>query len=87
MLGKQIGNVDLLKIGHHGYFGSSSQDFLDCLKPEIAIVTNQLGKIYPNVKWNLIMHAKLPVYSTFDNNGVVASFTDREEIILTKNIH
>lgn len=87
LLGKKIGNIDLLKIGHHGYFGSSSQDFLDNLKPEIAIVTNQLGKIYPNVKWNLIMHAKLPVYSTFDNNGVIASFTDEGEIILTKNIH
>lgn len=87
LLGEKIGDVDLLKLGHHGYFGSSSQDFLDCLKPEIGIVTNQLGKIYPNVKWNLIMQAKLPVYSTYDNNGVIASFTDNGEIILTKNIH
>lgn len=87
LLGNKIGNIDLLKIGHHGYFGSSSRDFLDCLTPEIAIVTNQLGKIYPNVKWNLVMHAKLPIYSTYDNNGIIASFTDDGEIILTKNIH
>lgn len=87
LLGEQIGDVDLLKIGHHGYFGSSSQDFLDNLRPEIAIVTNQLGKIYPNVKWNLVMHAKLPVYATYDNNGIIASFTDDAEIILTNNIH
>ena len=87
LLGEKIGNTDLLKIGHHGYFGSSSQEFLDNLTPEIAVVTNQLGKIYPNVKWNLIMHAKLPVYSTYDNNGIIASFTDNDEIILTKNIH
>lgn len=87
LLGEKIGDIDLLKLGHHGYFGSSSRAFLDCLKPEMAVVTNQLGKIYPNVKWNLIMHAALPVYSTYDNNGVIASFTEDGEIILTKNIH
>ena len=87
LLGEEIGNVDLLKIGHHGYFGSSSQDFLDLLNPEIAVVTNYLGKIYPNVKWNLIMHAKLPIYATYDNNGLIACFTDDNRIILTNNIH
>ena len=81
------GDVDLLKIGHHGYYGSSSRSFLDALSPEIAIVTNQLGKIYPNVKWNLTMHAQVPVYATYDNNGIIASFTDEGEIILTNNIH
>ncbi len=87
ILGEKIGDVDLLKIGHHGYFGSSSQDFLDKLNPEIAVVTNQLGKIYPNIKWNLIMHAKLSLYATYDNNGIIASFTDNGEIVLTNNIH
>ena len=87
LLGDKIGDIDLLKIGHHGYYGSSSTEFLDNLKPEIAVVTNQLGKIYPNVKWNLIMHSKLPIYATYDNNGIIASFTDNDEIILTNNIH
>ena len=87
ILGGQIGDVDLLKIGHHGYFGSSSKEFLGQLKPEIAIVTNQLGKVYPNVKWNLTMFAKVPFYATYDNNGIIASFTDGGEIVLTNNIH
>lgn len=82
-----IGDVDLLKIGHHGYFGSSSKEFLCQLKPEIAIVTNMLGKVYPNVKWNLTMSAKVPFYATYDNNGIIASFTDDSEIILSNNIH
>ena len=82
-----IGDVDLLKIGHHGYFGSSSASFLRKLKPEIAIVTNQLGKIYPNVKWNLTMISKVSLYATYDNNGIIASFTDSGDIVLTKNIH
>ncbi len=83
----QVGDIDLLKIGHHGYYGSSSRDFLSVLSPEIAIVTNQLGKIYPNVKWNLTMSAKVPVYATYDNNGIIATFTDSGEIVLTNNIH
>ncbi len=82
-----VGDVDLLKIGHHGYFGSSSKDFLNSLNPEIAIVTNQLGKVYPNVKWNLTMSAKIPFFATYDNNGIIASFNDNGEIILTNNIH
>ena len=83
---EKIGDVDLLKIGHHGYYGSSSKDFLEVLKPEIAIVTNQIGKIYPNVKWNITMVAKAPLFSTAHRNGIIASFTDSNEIRLTQNI-
>lgn len=87
IVAQQVGDIDLLKIGHHGYYGSSSQSFLAALSPDIAIVTNQLGKIYPNVKWNLTMSAKVPVYATYDNNGIIATFTDNGEIKLTNNIH
>ncbi len=86
-LADDVGKIDLLKIGHHGYFGSSSMHFLGKLRPEIAIVTNQLGKVYPNVKWNLTMFAKVPFYATYDNNGIIASFTDDQKIVLTNNIH
>ncbi len=81
-----IGDVDILKIGHHGYYGSSSKDFLEVLKPEITIVTNNLGKIYPNVKWNLTMVAKAPTFSTAHRNGIIATFTDNNKIVLTQNI-
>ena len=84
MYGEEIGDVDLLKLGHHGYYGSSSQSFLKLLKPEIAICTNFLGKIYPNVKWNLTMVAKVPIYATANKNGIIATFTDDNEIILTE---
>ncbi len=83
---EDIGEVDLLKIGHHGYYGSSSADFLRVLKPEIAICTNYIGKIYPNVKWNLTMVAKVPVFSTAHRNGIITTFTDNSEIIITQNI-
>ncbi len=83
---EKIGDVDLLKIGHHGYFGSSSKEFLEVLKPEISVCTNYLGKIYPNVKWNLTVTAKSPIYATVDRDGIIATFTDENEIILTDKI-
>ncbi len=86
-LGDKIGHIDLLKAGHHGYYGSSSKSFLDKLTPELAIIPNMQGKVYPNVKWNLTMHAKIPFYGTYDYNGIIATFTDSDEIILTDNIH
>lgn len=86
-LGEEVGDIDLIKIGHHGYYGSSSRPFLRALRPEIAVVTNRLGKIYPNVKWNLTIYARAATYDTVDNNGLIASFADSGEIILTNNIH
>ena len=87
MLADEIGDVDILKIGHHGYYGSSSSSFLKALSPEIAIVTNQLGKVYPNVKWNLTMKAKVPFFATYDNNGIIITFADSGDLIMTNNIH
>lgn len=86
LLGDEIGDIDLLKAGHHGYYGSSSASFLKKLTPELVVVTNQLGKVYPNVKWNFTMVAKVPFYSTYDRNGIIATFTDSDEIILSENI-
>ncbi|MBQ2848771.1 MAG: hypothetical protein IJE74_10995 [Clostridia bacterium] len=87
MLADKIGDVDILKIGHHGYYGSSSSGFLKTLNPEIAIVTNQLGKVYPNVKWNLTMKAKVPFFATYDNNGIIITFSDSGDLIMTNDIH
>ena len=79
----ELKKVNLLKIGHHGYFGSSSVKFLKVLEPDIAIVTNYAGKIYPNVKWNLTLFARTPVFGTPEYDGIIASFTDEGEIELT----
>ncbi len=84
MYAEKIGDIDLLKMGHHGYFGSSSRGFLEILKPEIAICTNYIGKIYPNVKWNLTMVANTPIFSTQQRNGIVAEFGN-EDIKLVFN--
>ena len=87
LLVDEIGEVDVLKAGHHGYYGSSSAGFLEVLNPEIVVITNQLGKVYPNVKWNLTMKAKVPFFATYDNNGIIITFADNGNLVLTDNIH
>lgn len=87
ILEDQIGHVDVLKIGHHGYYGSGSFSWYRKLSPQIAVVTNRLGKIYPNEKWMLIFWAKLPLLATAENDGVIVSFTDADELVLTNHIH
>ena len=83
----KIGVCNLLKAGHHGYYGSSSRGFLKYIKPDLVIIPNLQGKVYPNVKWNLTMYARAPFYGTYDYNGIIASFTDDGRIVLTNDIH
>ncbi|MGN0567979.1 MAG: ComEC/Rec2 family competence protein [Acutalibacteraceae bacterium] len=81
----ELHKVDILKVGHHGYYGSTSQKFAKTLDPEIAIVTNRLGKIYPDVKWTLTTVSKSAIFATVDENGIIATFCDDGRIILTNH--
>ena len=81
----KIGNVDLLKVGHHGYLYSTSFYFVKKLMPKIAIFCNEMKGVYPDVKYKLknISHSKL--YATVDSNGIIACF-DGENIVVKENI-
>lgn len=87
LLEDQIGQADVLKIGHHGYYGSGSMSLLRKLQPQIAVVTNRLGKIYPNEKWMLILGAHLPILATYENDGLIVSFPDDGSLVVTHHIH
>lgn len=87
ILEDDLGQIDLIKIGHHGYFGSGSRSLYRKTQPKIAVVTNRLGKIYPNEKWTLTMNAHVPIFATVENDGIIASFPDAGEIVLTNHIH
>lgn len=81
----KIGNVDLLKVGHHGYLYSTSFYWVKKLMPKIAIFCNEMKGVYPDVKYKLknISHSKL--YATMNSNGIIACF-DGENIIVKENI-
>lgn len=84
-IAEQIGKVDLLKVGHHGYFYSTSFRFVKTLMPKYSVVCNSQKRIYPDVKFKLLHIAKSKIYATADVNGVIAEF-DGENINLITDI-
>lgn len=74
-LAVELGKTNLLKVGHHGYDGSTTPGFVEALRPEIAIVTNRQGGISRTPLKNL-MSVNASVYETGKYNGIVAEFTD-----------
>ena len=47
-LAGELGQVDLLKIGHHGHEGSNTLGYLDALAPRTLIMTSLLGQYLPS---------------------------------------
>jgi len=39
-------DIDLLKVGHHGSSGSTGEDFLNCIRPEYAVISAGLHNDY-----------------------------------------
>lgn len=83
-LAKELGKVNLLKVGHHGYNGSTTLDFVKALNPEIAVVTNKKGNMSRTPLKNL-NSVKAAIFETGKFQGVVAEFTDGG-IVLYKDI-
>ena len=42
----QIGKIDFLKLGHHAVGGSNSEDYLNVLSPEYAVISNDIHSVY-----------------------------------------
>lgn len=85
---KTIGKVDLLKVGHHGYTGSTSLNFIRELDPDIAIITNKTRKrLTPDVGINLTLVANASTYVTGLEDGIMATFTDDNQIVLNNHLY
>lgn len=71
-LAKQIGKVDLLKLGHHGGTHSSTSNFLKTLQPNVAF-SNKGGA--PDVR-NSLLELGTAHYAVELNDGIVIDFED-----------
>ena len=77
-IGKKVGKVDLLKVGHHCYEGSSSPSWLKSLKPNYAVITNSKKKADSNVLRRIKKYGSTEnIYLTVDSNGVIAEMTGK----------
>lgn len=77
---KEIGDIDVLKVGHHGSKTSSSKNFIDSIKPEYSIICvgkdNKYG--HPN-KETLETLKNTKIYRT-DLNGNIVLTSDGKTI-------
>lgn len=85
-IGKAVGKIDLLKVGHHGYDWSTGTSFLMSTKPEIAIFTNEQKWVSFPVKFRLAMTTHTAMYSTGEFGGIIAAF-EENGIKLISDIH
>ena len=68
-----IGEVTLLKLGHHGLSGSSSSYFLNNLRPIYSIVTGYTKNFFSETR-QMLESLGTKSYSTMSNNGIVFDF-------------
>ena len=71
-----IGKIDLLKLGHHGYHLSNTKNYLNVLKPEYIIITNDIGGIFMDTAKYLEKNKLNYLYSTYDQYEVSATITN-----------
>lgn len=62
-LASQIGHVDLLKLGHHGYYGSNTVGYLKKLSPDIAVLTGTVGQTRKEM-WDTLASTSTRTYIT-----------------------
>ena len=75
-------DIDVLKVAHHGSDSSTSQDFLNQIKPEYAIISvgkNDYGHPTDTVLKNL---ENIKLYRT-DKNGTIWITSDGKKINIT----
>ncbi len=72
-LAPTVGNIDLLKVAHHGYGGSTVKSFLAEADPELAVITN-FEPPNDTVLARLEKYCKGDILSTGESNGVVAVY-------------
>ncbi len=73
-----LARTDVLKVGHHGSRTSSSDDFLDALRPPFAAISAGTDNSYGNPHWDVLERLALRGVALFrtDEDGLVTIRTD-----------
>ncbi len=80
-LAPAIGKVDLLKVGHHSYAGSTSVGFVKTLCPSACVITNARNNADVNTVARIAHYARHNrIYVTGNEHGVLAVIGDGGEI-------
>lgn len=86
-LAPEIGEVDILKVGHHSYQRSTSSNWLKTLKPKACVVTNRYESLHMATIRRITKINSCPILVTGKENGVIAQIDDNGEMSFYNNIH
>lgn len=86
-LAPQIGKVDILKIGHHSYAGSTSESWLEILSPKVCVVTNDYERTDKNTLSRILRTVNSPIILTGTENGIVVQINGKGNIEYYNDIH
>ena len=82
-----IGKVDLLKVGHHGNEGSSTEGFIRTLSPRICVFTAYRKPYNEKTRRSFARICHPEVYFTTEENGVLAAVGDNGAITCSGQLH
>ena len=71
-----IGKVDLLKLGHHGYVGSNTENYINVLNPQNVIITNDQGGMNKDIADWINANNVNYLYTTSDKYGISSTITN-----------
>ncbi|MGN1194875.1 MAG: ComEC/Rec2 family competence protein [Acutalibacteraceae bacterium] len=86
-LAPEIGDIDLLKVGHHGYFGSTTSNWIKTLSPEYCVITNRNNGADVRILWRIERLANSTILYTGKENGVIADIGDNGDIQFYNSIY
>ena len=78
----QVGDIELLKVGHHGSAGASSAEWLGELRPEVAVISVGKGNRYRHPTPEALSRlgaARAAIFRT-DEEGTVEVWTDGRRV-------
>ncbi len=70
-----VGDVDVLKVPHHGHTDSTTTNFMSVIKPELAIITNWNLPKDIGVALNLSLHCGENVHLTTDYASLIVKYS------------
>ncbi|MGN0469018.1 MAG: ComEC/Rec2 family competence protein [Acutalibacteraceae bacterium] len=86
-LASEIGDIDLLKVGHHGYFGSTTSNWVKTLSPEYCVFTNNAGGPDPRILWRIERIANSTLLITGKENGIITDIGENGNIQFYNSIY
>lgn len=82
-----IGSVDLLKVGHHSYSGSTTPVWLQTLLPKVCVITNDKDRVDLETLERIRRIAHSEIRITGEENGIKAVIGQNGTIQYFNHIH